>query len=145
MIAEDGLIKAGKNLTYSSTALAYLGDAVLELLVREMLLRTGISNSGTLNTMAQDYVRATAQSRGAEKLFPYLTEEEKTIYRRGRNAGGNHPKSATAVEYRRATGFEALFGALYIRGQHNRIRELFNLFADREDVLHDTEYEQKEK
>lgn len=122
---------------YSATALAYLGDAVLELMVREMLIRTGISSSGKLNEMAQSYVRATAQSRGAEKLFPYLTEEEKLIYRRGRNAGGSHPKSATAIEYRRATGFETLFGALFISGQHERARKLFMLYTETEGSVHD--------
>lgn len=127
---------------YSATALAYLGDAVLELMVREMLIHTGISSSGKLNEMAQSYVRATAQSRGAEKLFPHLTEEEKQIYRRGRNAGGSHPKSATAVEYRRATGFETLFGALFITGQHERARDLFTLFTEMEEPVHDIKPEE---
>ena len=88
----------------SGAALAYLGDAVLEVMVRRMLVETGVGNAGKLNELSRDYVRATRQSAGIERLLPMLTEEEAAVYRRGRNASGGHPKSATAAEYRRATG-----------------------------------------
>ncbi len=116
----------------SGAALAYFGDAVLEMYVRRMLLATGITNAGRLSAMALTYVRATAQSAGMEALLPCLTEEEEAVYRRGRNGAGAHPKSATVNEYRRATGMEALFGYLYLKGDHARLDALAALyFADR--------------
>lgn len=115
---QNGILPGG-------ACLAYLGDAVFEVLVREHLLETGISDVGRLNELALSYVRATAQSRAIEALLPYLTEEETSDYKRGRNGAGAHPKSASVVEYRRATGLEALFGALWLRGETARARELF--------------------
>ena len=113
----------------SGGALAYLGDAVLEVLVRRMLVSTGIANAGRLSQMSLDYVRATAQSAGLEALLPLLTEEESAVYRRGRNAAGAHPKSAGVGEYRRATGLEALFGYLYVQGNTARLEELFAVYC----------------
>jgi ribonuclease-3 family protein len=76
--------------------------------------------------MALSYVRATAQSDAVEKIVPHLTEEEMHVFKRGRNAHGIAiPKSASASQYRRATGLEALFGYLYIRGSAERMKELF--------------------
>lgn len=116
----------------SGAALAYLGDAVMEVAIRRRLLDTGISNAGRLSAMSLDYVRATAQSAGLEVLLPHLTEEEEAVYRRGRNAAGPHPKSATVNEYRRATGLEALFGYLYLSGDTARLEELADIyFLDR--------------
>ncbi len=119
----------------SGAALAYLGDAVLEVLVRRMLIETGISNAGRLSQMSLDYVRATAQSAGLEALLPHLTEEEEAVYRRGRNAAGAHPKSASVGEYRRATGLEALLGYLYLKGDTVRLHTLAALyFEDRKNA-----------
>ena len=109
----------------SGHALAYLGDAVLELLVRQHLVETGISHAGELNALARDYVTAAKQSLGVEALLAELTEEEEAVYRRGRNAAGSHPKSASVAEYRRATGMEALFGWLWLRGDTERLDILF--------------------
>lgn len=108
-------------------ALAYLGDAVLELMVRERLVRLGLCASGRLNEAALKYVRATEQSEAVERIAPMLTEKEDTVYRRGRNAGHgkNIPKSATVAQYRRATGFEALFGYLHLEGETERMAGLF--------------------
>lgn len=111
--------------TLNGSVLAYFGDAVFELLVRRQLLSTGISNPGKLSAMALTFVRATAQSAGMEALLPLLTAEEEAVYRRGRNAAGPHPKSATVGEYRRATGLEALFGYLYLKGDSARLETLF--------------------
>ena len=72
----------------SGTSLAYLGDAVFELITRQYLLSTGITDVGKLNKMALSYVKATSQSDAIEKLLPILTEEETAIYKRGRNANG---------------------------------------------------------
>lgn len=112
--------------------LAYLGDAVLEVMVRRYLVSLGIADGGTLSRMALNFVRATAQSAGVEKLMPHLTEEEEYIYKRGRNAHGIAiPKSASAAEYRRATGMEALFAWLDLVGRHERAKELFQIaYAD---------------
>ena len=116
----------------SGATLAYLGDAVFEVIVRRYLVSLGIADGGVLSHMALDFVRATAQSEGMEKLMPHLTEEEEYIYKRGRNANGiSIPKSACARDYRRATGMEALFAYLDLTGQSARAEELFGIaFAD---------------
>lgn len=119
--------------TASTAALAYLGDAVLELLVRERLVEEGYTSSKTLNAHALHFVRATAQAAAMERLAPYLTEEEQGAFRRGRNIGHtNTPKNATVAEYRNATGMEALFGYLHIKGERTRIAELFALAYPKE-------------
>lgn len=107
-------------------ALAYLGDAVFEVTVRRTLLERGITQTRNLNREALHYVTAVAQSRAADKILPLLTEEESDVFRRGRNTGDlTPPRSATHGEYRRATGLEALFGYLYLKGETARIEELF--------------------
>ncbi len=110
----------------SVEALAYLGDCVIELKVREHLVESGISSSGKLNKTSLNFVKASAQARAMHRLIPILTEEEASIFKRGRNmSGGNVPKSATMSEYRAATGMEVLFGYLHIEGKSDRIDELF--------------------
>ena len=112
----------------STPALAYLGDCVLELCVRQHLINSGLSTSAHLNAAALDYVRAPVQAEAMKRLLPILTEEEEAYFRRGRNIGHtNVPKRATVSEYRAATGMEALFGWLYIQGMHDRIDELFSI------------------
>ncbi len=115
------------NLKETSThALAYLGDAVIELRVRERLVKSGISGSGELNKASLAYVKAGKQALAMRRLVPLLSEEEAAVYKRGRNlSGGNVPKSATMSEYRAATGMEVLFGYLYLDGQEARIVQLF--------------------
>lgn len=112
----------------SAPALAYLGDCVIELCVREHLVDAGLSTSAHLNAAALDYVRAPMQAEAMKKLLPVLTEEEAAYFRRGRNIGhSNVPKKATVSEYRTATGMETLFGYLHLTGQKERINELFRL------------------
>ncbi len=112
----------------SALVLAYLGDAVIELFVRERLSKTGISNVGELNRLSRNYVQASRQSRAIENILPVLTEKEIAVYKHGRNAHtSSHPKSSSVVEYRRATGFETLMGYLYSSGNTKRARELFEL------------------
>ena len=110
-------------------ALAYLGDAAMEVLIRERLVRAGLCSSGRLNTAALAYVKATAQSEALERMLPYLTESEEATYKRGRNAGHgkNTPKSASVSEYRRATGLETLFGQLYLDGDTRRMNERLDI------------------
>ena len=114
--------------TASTAALAYLGDAVIELFVRERLVEKGYTSSKALNARALDFVRAAAQAAAMERLMPHLTEEEEAAFRRGRNIGHtNTPKRATVAEYRSATGMEVLFGYLYLTGQEARAGALFAL------------------
>ena len=122
----------------NGAALAYLGDAVLELLTRRFLLSLGLTGSGKLNHLALRFVKATVQSKAVDRLLPHLTEAEEYAFKRGRNASGiSAPKSASTLEYRRATGFEAVFGWLDIMGQHERAAELFNLaYADTIAAMH---------
>lgn len=109
-----------------SAELAYIGDAVLELAVREHLLKLGKTGAGRLNSLSQGFVKATAQSAALENILPMLDETEEGVFKRARNNSKlSTPKSATAVEYRRATGFEAVFGYLYLAGKQERIGELF--------------------
>ena len=110
----------------STPALAYLGDSVVELCVRTMLVKKGVSSSKRLNALALNYVTAKAQAEAVAKILPLLSEEENAVYHRGRNIGHtNVPKSASVAEYRMATGFEALFGYLHLAGRRGRIDELF--------------------
>ena len=110
----------------STEALAYLGDSVIELRVRELLVERGISGSGNLNRESLAFVKAGAQAAAMHRIVEALSEEESAIYKRGRNmSGGNVPKSATMSEYRTATGMEVLFGYLHVTEQFDRIDELF--------------------
>ncbi len=105
--------------------LAYLGDAVLEVMVREKVIESGVGDVGRLNEMARSFVRATEQSQVLNNILELLDEEEMQFFKRGRNTKGHTPKSASAVEYRRATGLEALFGFLYMKGRKERLYFLF--------------------
>lgn len=112
----------------STAALAYLGDSVMELCVRKMLVERGFSSSKKLNAKALEYVTAKAQAQAAAKILPLLDEDEDAVYHRGRNIShANVPKSASFAEYRMATGLEALFGYLHLAGKNDRIDELFKI------------------
>lgn len=112
----------------STAALAYLGDSIIELCVRETLVKKGVSSAKNLNFSALLFVKAEAQADAMKNILPLLSEEETAAYKRGRNIGHtNTPKSATVGQYRMATGMEALFGYLYLKGEKNRINELFAL------------------
>lgn len=110
----------------SALALAHMGDCVFEILVRTFLCCHGGATNGNLHRETVSYVSAPAQSKFVAQLLPQLTPEETALYKRGRNAHVHGvPKNATPGEYARATGLEALFGALYLMGQEARISELF--------------------
>jgi len=110
----------------SNLGLAHMGDCVFEILCRGYLCAKGEKTVDRLHRDTIHMVKATSQAKFAEKLLPLLTEEELSYYRRGKNAHVHAvPKSATPAEYARATGLEALFGALYLSGQTDRINELF--------------------
>ena len=114
--------------TYSPLTLAYIGDAIYELVVRTILVEKGNTQVNKLNQRANRLVKASAQSEMIEKLKPYLTEEEMAVFKRGRNAKSyTMAKNATMSDYRRATGFEALMGYLYLTEQWERMLELIKL------------------
>ena len=114
--------------TYSPLVLAYIGDGIYELIIRSLLVGHGNTHAARLHKQASSLVNAGAQSAMMERIKEQLTEEELHIFRRGRNA--NSPtmaKHASVSEYRRATGFEALMGYLYLKGRTERLLELVRL------------------
>lgn len=111
--------------SYSPLTLAYIGDGVYELIIRTILVKKGNRPVNQLHRQASSLVKAAAQSAMMEKLEPLLTEEERSVYRRGRNAHSpTMAKHASMGDYRRATGFEALMGYLYLKEDFLRITEL---------------------
>ena len=110
----------------SSIGLAHLGDAVYELLVRSWLCAHGKATGKGLHRATVELVRAEAQAQRAQHILPMLSEEELAVYKRGRNAHVNSiPHSASRSEYLQATALECLFGWLYLRGEQDRINQLF--------------------
>jgi len=115
----------------SNLGLAHMGDCVFEILCRSYLCAKGGKNVGNLHRDTINMVKATSQAAFMDKLLPHLTEEELAYYRRGKNAHDHAvPKSCTPAEYAKATGLEALFGALYLAGETDRINELFKLVME---------------
>lgn len=116
---------------FSNLALAHIGDGVYELLCRSYLCSQGVQTVGNLHKDTVKMVKAPTQALMAEKILPHLTEDELTYYRRGKNAHVHAvPKGATPAEYSRATGLEALLGALYLSGQTDRINALFGIMME---------------
>ena len=105
--------------------LAYLGDAIYELVLRTMLVEQGMSHVDSLNKKASGYAKAPTQAKIFRIIEESLTEEELGFYKRGRNAkSGSVAKSGTVMDYRMATGFESMLGYLYLSGRQDRILEL---------------------
>ena len=118
---EPGRVKEVTNL-----GLAHIGDGVYELLCRSYLVNKGGKSVLKLHNATVELVKAPTQAKFADKIKPHLTEEEMDFFRRGKNAHTHAaPKSATPQEYAKATGFETLFGALYLLGRKERLMELF--------------------
>ena len=118
----------------SNLGLAHIGDGVFELLCRSYLCAQGHTNVLELHKRTVAMVKAPAQAAFAERLLPSLTPEETDYYRRGKNAHVHAvPKGATPAQYAKATGLEALFGALYLAGKTGRINELFRAVMEGED------------
>lgn len=113
---------------YSPLVLAYLGDAVYELVIRTRVVNRGNTQVNKMHRMTAGLVKAEAQAKMYMLLEEELTEEEQAVYRRGRNAkSATMAKHATMRDYRMATGFEALMGWLYLNGQLERLTELVSL------------------
>lgn len=121
--------------TYSPLTLAYLGDAVYELIVRTVLVEKKNKQPEKLHKAATKIVKAETQALMAEALKESLTEEELSVYKRGRNAKAvTRAKNATMSEYRRATGFEALMGYLYLQDRTERMLELVRMGIEKAEV-----------
>lgn len=115
----------------SILGLAHVGDGVYELLVRSMLCQSGHTALLDLHKSSVKMVKAAAQAAAAEKLLELLDEEERAIYKRGRNAHVHTvPKNADIAQYHAATGLEALFGWLYLQGKLERINRLFAVIME---------------
>ena len=122
--------------TYSPLALAFLGDCVFEIVIRTMIVEKGNQRANSLHNQKSDIVNAGAQARIIEALMPELSEEEKDVYRRGKNAKvKSSAKNASIVDYHKATGLEALCGYLYLQGKMDRVIELVRLGVDKTGIL----------
>ncbi len=111
--------------TYSPLTLAYIGDGIYDLVIRSLVVARGNTRAGELHKRTSQIVKAHTQAQMMEVLLPLLSEEEEDVYRRGRNAKSpTMAKNATMADYRKATGFEALMGWLYLRDEFERLVEL---------------------
>ena len=134
-IRETFDIRKGDIRTYSPLTLAYIGDGVYELIIRTILVKKGNCPVNRLHKKASSLVKAGAQSAIMEVIEEELTPEELSVYRRGRNAHSpTMAKHATMADYRRATGFEALMGYLYLKEDYTRMLTLVRMGIG-EDIL----------
>lgn len=125
-------------------SLAFVGDSVYDLMIRTFILSQGDSKAEMLHKRSVKYANASFQAKAMDSILPVLNEKEEAVFRRGRNAHSAHtPKNKSEGEYHRATGFEALFGYLYLMGETKRLRELFEiaLNSDKEDETHEEKKE----
>ena len=114
--------------------LAFIGDAVFEIFVRESLVCEANRPVNKLHKAAAATVNAASQAAAAAKIMPMLTQEEIAVFKRGRNAHTNHKaKNASEGDYHHATGLEALFGYLYLQGEIERLRELFAIITSEQE------------
>ena len=114
--------------------LAFVGDAVYSLYIRNLIVLNNAGKSGELHKLSTMFVKAKSQSETIERLLPLFTETENDVFRRGRNYKTQSvAKNSTIQEYHRATGFEAVLGYLYLSGQFDRLNELLNLGVKDED------------
>ncbi len=121
-IADNDLVTRSPNL------LAYIGDAVLELYVRERLVRAGMTHLSLLHRTTTETVSAKGQAKSYNILVTHLSQEELAVLKRGRNTdSGAVPKNATPSEYRAATGVECLIGWLYFKDRTERLNEILDI------------------
>ena len=114
--------------TYSPQTLAFMGDAVFEIIVRERLVRRGNKGVDALNREKAQIVKAASQAKIADMIMDRLSEEEITIYKRGRNTKGR--KAKNVIIHNQSTGFEAIIGTLHLEGNDERINEIFAYFVE---------------
>lgn len=116
---------------YSPLTLAYIGDSIYDLMIKSLVVNEGNRQVNKLHKETSAFVQASAQSQMMRTLQGQLTEEEHAVYRRGRNAKSVSPaKNQSLTDYRRATGFEALIGYLYLRRDYKRMLDLVKLGLD---------------
>lgn len=114
----------------SPLTLAFVGDGVYDLLVRDYLVNLANRPVGELNKIKVSFVNCTSQAKFAQFLLPHLTEKETAAYKRGRNAAPKTTaKNGSVADYHSATGLESLFGYLHLSGEEARIQELFDLIV----------------
>lgn len=117
--------KADEARLMQPAVLAFMGDAVFNLFIRERLIMKKLGTSHQLHLISTNYVKAASQARIVKELFGIFSEEEAYIFRRGRNAKSTTvPKNADIQDYRYATAFEAVLGFLYLTGQQERLNHL---------------------
>ena len=117
--------------TYSPLALAYIGDCIYDLIIRSLVVNKGNKQVNKLHLETSSFVQASTQSRMMRAMQECLTEEERAIYKRGRNAKSVTPaKNQSVTDYRRATGFEALLGYLYLKKEWKRMLDLVKVGLD---------------
>jgi len=113
---------------YSPLTLAYIGDSIYDLIIKSLVLNQGNRPVQKLHCMTSSYVQASAQSKMMRVMQEHLTEQEHAVYKRGRNAKSvSQAKNQSVTDYRRATGFEALLGYLYLNKEYERLLELVKL------------------
>ena len=121
--------------TYSPLTLAFLGDCIFDLVIRTVIVERGNRAADSLHKQKSEIVKASAQSSLVEAILEDLTEMELTVYRRGRNAKSyTSAKNASISDYRRATGFEALMGYLYLTDQEDRMIELIKAGMEKTNI-----------
>lgn len=127
MLTEREILTVKEALQINPVTLAFVGDTVYSLYVRERLALSGCGKVGQLQKVAAQVVSAKGQSEFLDKVLPMFTEEEADVFRRAKNAKkATKSKSATSLEYSRSTGFEAVLGYLYLTGREERIKELLS-------------------
>ena len=136
-IKEQFEIKDVDIKTYSPLALAYIGDGIFDLVIRSIVVGKGNTKANQLHQYTSHIVKAASQAKMIEALEEELTEEEADVYRRGRNAKSpTMAKNASMTDYRKATGFEALMGYLYLTDDFARVVELTRLGLEKAHIQH---------
>ncbi len=127
----ENLIPEYDTKSLSGLSLAFIGDAVYELFIRNYILSKGEARVKTLHKDCVRLVNADFQADMMDVLLPVLTEEETAVFKRGRNAHSGHtPKNKSEAQYHKATGFEALIGFLYLKKDYDRLSYLFSLILE---------------
>ena len=131
-IKEQFEIKPVDIKTYSPLTLAYIGDGIFDLVIRSIVVGKGNTKASRLHARTSQIVKAHSQAMMVEALEEVLTEEEADVYRRGRNAKSpTMAKNSSMADYRKATGFEALLGYLYLKDEFERVVELTKIALER--------------
>ncbi len=125
MLFDDKLVSVEEAKNYNPQVLAFVGDAVHTLYVRTFVATQMHAKPNDVHKVATEYIKASGQSEMVEKMLPMLNDVEHDVFRRARNYKTNNiAKNAKVIDYKRATGFEAVIGFLYITGQHDRIKQI---------------------